>query len=63
MKSRREFVLGALAAPAVLKSAAKRGYSWAEIEKIMNTDIDKYYADGLDKEYSQILERDAKRKK
>ena len=35
MKSRREFVLGALAAPAVLKSAATRGYSWAEIEKII----------------------------
>jgi 3-hydroxy-D-aspartate aldolase len=35
MKSRREFVLGALAAPAVLKSAATRGYSWAEIEKIV----------------------------
>ncbi len=36
MKSRREFVLGALAAPAVLtSSSAKRGYSWAEIERII----------------------------
>ncbi|HSB16469.1 MAG TPA: DSD1 family PLP-dependent enzyme [Bryobacteraceae bacterium] len=35
MRSRREFVLGALAAPAVLKSAATPGYSWAEIEKIV----------------------------
>jgi peptidoglycan hydrolase-like protein with peptidoglycan-binding domain len=34
----------------------------AEIEKTMQTDIDKYYSEGMDKEYAQILERDSKRK-
>lgn len=28
----------------------------AEIQRVMNTDIDRYYADGLDREYAQILE-------
>ncbi|MBO0125216.1 hypothetical protein [Agrobacterium sp. OT33] len=43
--------------------AARHDSRRAEIEKIMKTDIDKYYAEGMDKEYSAILERDAKRKK
>lgn len=34
-----------------------------EIEKIMGSDIDQYYREGLDKEYAQILEREAKRKR
>lgn len=33
-----------------------------EIEKVMNTDIDRYYAEGLDKEYAKITERETKRK-
>jgi len=34
---RRIFVAGAIAAPAVLRSAtAKRGYSWQEVEKILD---------------------------
>lgn len=33
----------------------------AEIETIMNTDIDRYYSEGLDKEYSTIMEREQKR--
>lgn len=32
-----------------------------EIEKVMNTDIGEYRRQGLDKEYAQILEREAKR--
>lgn len=32
-----------------------------EIETIMKTDIDRYYAEGLDKEYSTIMEREQKR--
>lgn len=35
----------------------------AEIEQIMNTDIDRYRAEGLDREYQQILDREAKRGK
>jgi hypothetical protein len=34
-----------------------------EIEGVMKTDIDKYYQDGLDKEYAVILEREQKRAK
>jgi hypothetical protein len=33
----------------------------AEIEKVLNTDIDRYYSEGLDKEYSEILQREQKR--
>lgn len=32
-----------------------------EIETIMETDIDRYYSEGLDKEYSTIMEREQKR--
>lgn len=34
----------------------------AEIETIMKTDINRYWAEGLDKEYDQIIEREQKRK-
>jgi hypothetical protein len=34
-----------------------------EIETIMNTDINKYRQQGLDKEYDQIIQRELKRKK
>lgn len=34
-----------------------------EIEKIMGSDIDQYYREGLDKEYAQILEKETKRKR
>lgn len=33
-----------------------------EIEKIMKTDMDRYWSEGLDKEYATILEREAKRR-
>lgn len=33
-----------------------------EIEKVMRTDIDRYYAEGMDKKYATILEREAKRR-
>lgn len=33
----------------------------AEIEGIMKTDIDRYYSEGLDKEYSEITEREQRR--
>lgn len=35
----------------------------AEIETILKTDIRRYYAEGLDKEYSEILQREEKRGK
>lgn len=35
----------------------------AEIEKVMKTDINRYYAEGLDKEMLEINEREAKRKR
>lgn len=35
----------------------------AEIEKIMNTDINRYHREGLAEEYQAILEREEKRKK
>ncbi|NLS19898.1 hypothetical protein HGP16_25500 [Rhizobium sp. P40RR-XXII] len=41
---------------------AKHTSRRAEIEKTMKTDIGKYYEEGMDKEYAQILERDSKRK-
>jgi hypothetical protein len=44
-------------------SAAKSATRKAEIEKVMNTDIDKYYQDGLDKELAVILEKETARKK
>lgn len=44
-------------------SEAKHSGRKAEIEKIMNTDIDRYYEEGLDKEYAQITEREQKRRK
>lgn len=34
-----------------------------EIEQIMKTDIDRYYAEKLDVEYAEILEREVKRRK
>lgn len=41
---------------------AKHTSRRTEIEKTMKSDISKYYAEGMDKEYAQILERDSKRK-
>jgi len=35
----------------------------AELEKVMNTDIDRYFEEGMDKEYAEILEREQKRAK
>lgn len=37
MPTRREFVISAAAAPAVLRAAAERRLSWAEVERILNS--------------------------
>lgn len=44
-------------------TAARHASEKAEIEKIMATDIDRYYAEGHDKKYAAILERETKRRK
>jgi hypothetical protein len=43
--------------------AAKSASRKAEIEKVMTSNIDKYYEDGLDKELAAILEKETKQKK
>lgn len=44
-------------------SEAKHTARRSEIEKIMNTDIDRYHEEKLDVEYAAILEKDLKRRK
>lgn len=44
-------------------SEARHNSRKAEIEGIMKTDIDRYHAEGLDKEYVAILDKEAKRRK
>jgi hypothetical protein len=39
------------------EQGARMGSRIDEIKKIMNTDLDKYYADGLDKEYMELQEK------
>jgi len=39
------------------EQGARMGSRIDEIKKIMNTDLDKYYADGLDKEYRELQEK------
>lgn len=43
-------------------SASRHTARKDEIEKIMKTDMDRYWSEGLDKEYATILEREAKRR-
>lgn len=43
-------------------SASRHAARKDEIEKIMKTDIDRYWSEGLDKEYNVILERETKRR-
>jgi hypothetical protein len=43
-------------------SAERHASRKAEIEKVMNTDIDRYYTEKLDAEYSEILKRETRRK-
>lgn len=43
-------------------SASRHTARKDEIEKIMKTDIDRYWSEGLDKEYNVILERETKRR-
>jgi hypothetical protein len=43
-------------------SAERHASRKAEIEKVMKSDISRYYEEGMDKEYSQILERETRRK-
>lgn len=43
-------------------SAERHASRKAEIEKVMKSDIDRYYTEGMDKEYATILERETKRK-
>ncbi len=44
-------------------SAARHNNRKAEIEGIMKSDIRRYWAEGLNKEYAEILEREEKRRK
>lgn len=57
-QGRQAFGDAAFASP---DSASRHAAEKDEIEKVMKTDIDRYYAEGLDKKYAAILEREARK--